>query len=491
MPTQQTSRTCLPSLHGIPTHEPAGDSTAGASSPEVAQSLPANYCPHQPHPTQQAFLNFTGQEALYGGAAGGGKSFALLMAALQYVHVPGYAALILRKDTQRLQLAGGLIPRSLEWLSGTQATWNASRKQWSFPTSGAAATLSFGYLASPHDKYRYGSSEFQFIAFDELTEFPQEDYLFLFSRLRRNRSLSHVPLRMRSASNPGGIGHLWVKQRFVEKQSAVGDADGALGSRSPHFFPARIADNPSLDADQYRLALSHLPPIQRERLLHGDWSVQAESQFRAEWLRYYTLMAGSDEQFEIADGAGRLSLVVRASDCRRFVTIDPACAGSEGRAPSDRASHGVIQVWDQPRGEHSQLLFLRDVWRGQVPFMDFCSQIRRTHAQWQPERLFIENEKLGVALVDTLRGEMPIETIATRGESKLVRAAPLLQKCERGEILFPRHNITWRQPLEAELLAWTGRDDQPTDQIDAAAYAARVCQDWSTGILVIQPVTWR
>ena len=157
------------------------------------------------------------KEALYGGAAGGGKSDALLMGALQYVHVPGYAALILRKDSQRLRLSGGLIPRSHEWLVG-KASWNGTDKRWVFPSG---ASIQFGYLDSTNDKYRYGSSEYQYIAFDELTEFMEEDYLFMFSRLRMTLGIEayNVPYRLRGASNPGGPGHDWVKSRFITKEA--------------------------------------------------------------------------------------------------------------------------------------------------------------------------------------------------------------------------------------------------------------------------------
>ncbi len=176
------------------------------------------YCPHDPWPKQRTFLDLPCKEAFYGGAAAGGKSDALLMAALQYVHVPNFAALILRKDTQRLRLSGGLIPRSHEWLAGSGATWNDNVRRWTFSTAGADATISFGYLKDSRDKYRYGSSEYQYIGFDELTEFPEEDYLFLFSRLRKTTDID-VPLRMRSASNPGNLGHHWVKNRFIPDEA--------------------------------------------------------------------------------------------------------------------------------------------------------------------------------------------------------------------------------------------------------------------------------
>ena len=478
-----------------PIQRPAPPEVTGG----VATQVPASrLSPHEPSPKQQQFLDLRCLEAFYGGAAGGGKSEALLMAALQYVHVPGYSALILRKDTQRLQLAGGLIPRSLEWFSGKGATWNAGRRQWLFPTSGPPATISFGYLNHPLDKYRYGSSEFQFIAFDELTEFTEEDYLFLFSRLRKVRALD-VPLRMRSASNPGGVGHVWVKQRFVAEARSSGRA----------FIPARIQDNPALDEREYRRSLSHLPPLLRERLMNGDWSVLEEGMFRADWLRYYVAVGQvsnlpqsrpgksetcpAAEQLEIRNAAGLPILVIPAANCRRFCTVDPAGTSadkareSRGRPPS----YSVIQVWDQPRGEAAKYLFLRHQWRGRVGFDGLCKVLRGVHENWRPERIWIENEKLGQATVDLLHADLPVETISTSGRDKVTRAAPLILKFERGEVLLPLLNTTWRQDFEAELLSWTGRDDQPCDQIDAAAYAAIAAATNLTGVLTLHHLTVR
>ena len=130
------------------------------------------YIRHAPHAKQAAFLLLPQLEALFGGAAGGGKSDALLMAALQYFDVPGYAALILRTTKQSLTLPGGLIPRSHEWLHGTGARWRASENTWYSPEG---ASLTFGYLRSEDDRYRYASSEYQFIGFEELTEFRRAE----------------------------------------------------------------------------------------------------------------------------------------------------------------------------------------------------------------------------------------------------------------------------------------------------------------------------
>jgi hypothetical protein len=213
------------------------------------------YCPHAPTIRQKEFLDLQCLEALYGGAAGGGKSDALLMAALQYAHVPGYSALLLRRTYADLALPEAIMDRSKAWLMGSGAQWNDRDKRWTFPSG---ATLTFGYLDNDRDRYRYQSAAFQFIGWDELTQFPKGWYLYLFSRLRRLEK-HDVPLRMRGASNPGGIGHEWVKARFVdEPEDRV-------------FVPAKMSDNPHLDQMSYMRSLEQLDPVTRAQLLEGRW----------------------------------------------------------------------------------------------------------------------------------------------------------------------------------------------------------------------------
>ncbi len=215
------------------------------------------------------------------------------MAALQYVDVPGYAALLLRRTYRDLSLPGALMDRAESWLRPTDARWDHETHSWRFP---AGSTLTFGYLQYEGDKYTYQSAEFQFIGADELTQFSESQYTFMFSRLRRPTcpnhppgvpedkdcpncqriaDLSRVPLRMRWASNPGGAGHEWVKQRMLVEGPSAGRP----------FVPASLADNPHIDRESYVRSLSHLDPITRAQLLAGDWTVRAEGKkFRREWF---------------------------------------------------------------------------------------------------------------------------------------------------------------------------------------------------------------
>jgi predicted phage terminase large subunit-like protein len=218
----------------------------------------SEYCAEKPSITQKVFLRTNTLEALFGGAAGGGKSSALLMSALQYVDVPGYSAILFRRTFADLSLPGALMDRFRSWMANyDDVHWNANSYVATFPSG---ARISFGYLNNTNDYLRYKGSEFQFIGMDEVTEIRESDYRYLFSRLRRPNSgeLAKVPLRMRAASNPAPN---WVRQRFI--------VEGETTNRI--FVPSLLTDNPGIDADSYRQALASLDPIERRRLEEGDW----------------------------------------------------------------------------------------------------------------------------------------------------------------------------------------------------------------------------
>lgn len=227
--------------------------------------LPRAYCPLEPTLKQEWYLRRDELEAFFGGSAGPGKSIGLLMAALQYVDVPGYHGLLLRPSLGEFEQPGGLMEVAHDWLDTTDAYWNGAKRSWTFPSG---ATIRFGYLATPADIKIYKGPSYSFCGFDELTSFPEGLYRAMFRVLRQAKGrLDDIPLRMRSASNPGDIGHHWVKARFIEKKTRV---KGAI------FVPATIHDNPHLDYEQYLLSLAHLSPIDRERLIKGDWDVTEE-----------------------------------------------------------------------------------------------------------------------------------------------------------------------------------------------------------------------
>ena len=206
---------------------------------------------------------------MYGGAAAGGKSDALLMAAFQHVDIPGYAALLLRRTYTDLILPNSLLDRAHAWLGPTAANWNGDSKTWEFP-SGAKVT--FGHLDSERDKYRYDGPEFQLIGFDEGTQFTETQYLHVgFGRRRRPASgpAHEIPLRTLMGTNPGGVGHAWVKQRFLIE----GPSQGRI------FVPARMEDNPFIDREAYEKSLMELDPVTRQQRRWGDWDAREEGKW--------------------------------------------------------------------------------------------------------------------------------------------------------------------------------------------------------------------
>lgn len=255
------------------------DQSIDTRSADAILTLPPRlYCPHVPTSKQLAFVVCPRVEAFFGGAAGPGKTEGLLMGALQLVERPRYSALLLRRTFRQLNQSNSIMNRARQWLANSDAVWNNADKRFSFPSG---ATLTFGNLDSEDDVYQYDSSEFQYIGFDELTSFTKPQYTYLFSRLRTTRD-NPVPLRMRSASNPGNRGHDWVKERFM-----IGQPLEALQREFPmrFFLPARIADNPHLRGDEYLASLANLDSVRRRQLLEGDWNVMPSGNlFRREWF---------------------------------------------------------------------------------------------------------------------------------------------------------------------------------------------------------------
>lgn len=212
---------------------------------------------HIPFDNQLFFLTYPSEELLYGGQAGGGKSDALLMAALQYINEPDYSALILRRTYQDLSQPNAIMDRAKKWLDpfvkNGIVSWSNQTKTFTFPSG---ATLSFGYLSHDNDLDQYQGSELQFVGFDELTQFTEKQYKYLHSRLRKLKK-SDIPIRMRAGTNPGGRGHDWVKKRFIQGDIA--------------FIPSSYKDNLYLDTVEYTKSLEKLDELTKRQLMYGDW----------------------------------------------------------------------------------------------------------------------------------------------------------------------------------------------------------------------------
>ncbi len=227
-----------------------------------------------PQPRQAEFMSRFETEALYGGAAGGGKSDALLAEATRQVDNPNYRGIILRKTFPE---CSELIDRSCDMYLGAypNAKFNDNKHCWTFPSG---AKIYFGSMQHRTDRTKYQGKRFDYIAFDELTHFTWDEYSYMFSR---NRSGGEgLRCYIRSSTNPGGIGHAWVKSRFISGKKPFQtyydeiDLGGKKFLRSRIFIPSTIYDNKILlkNSPEYLASLSSLPTAEKKALLYGDWN---------------------------------------------------------------------------------------------------------------------------------------------------------------------------------------------------------------------------
>lgn len=262
----------------------------------------------KPNPGPQTrFLALGCYEALYGGAAGGGKSDALLAGALRHVDKPRYKAIIFRRTYPELERS--IIERSRQIIPAAfpGVKYNEQKHAWRFPSG---ALLFFGHLEHEHSVMDHQGAEYQYIGFDELTHFTESQYRYMLSR---GRSVDGIPVRIRGATNPGGSGHEWVfkrwapwldpesqvkanpgevlyfintpdGERFVEKGTL--DHEG-LPAQGRVFVPALLEDNPKGDPT-YAAKLANLDPVRREQLRNGNWLIKPAKglYFKRGWFKF-------------------------------------------------------------------------------------------------------------------------------------------------------------------------------------------------------------
>jgi len=223
---------------------------------------------------QTDFLAADEKDVLYGGAAGGGKSFAMLIDPLRSCHIKGHRALILRRSMPELR---ELIDKSRELYPKAfpGAKFREVEKIWNFPSG---AKIEFGFLEKDADVYRYQGQAYSWIGFDEITHLPTEfGWNYLASRLRTTDPA--IKTYLRCTANPGGVGAHWVKKRYLESDEPNKSFVGSDGL-TRKFIPAKLADNPYLAKDgEYERMLLSLPPIQRKQLLEGNWEVNEGAAF--------------------------------------------------------------------------------------------------------------------------------------------------------------------------------------------------------------------
>jgi len=404
-----------------------------------------------PNPGPQTqFMSSTAFEALYGGAAGGGKSEALLVEALRHVHLPGYSAILFRRTYPELEQS--LIKRSHEIYPRLGGEYRVHQKMWLFPIQ---SRILFGHLEAKHSQYLYQSAEFAYIGFDELTSFEEEQYLYLFSRAR---SSAGITVRVRAATNPGGVGHEWVKKRFIaplepmemgyfrridERDTRVApDTPGAL---SRQFVPATVRDNPYIMSRDplYLQRLESLPLVERERLLLGNWDIAPVGNvFQADWFK---IVAG--EPKNVARWVRCWDLAVSVKTSADYTASARVGFGEDGT------------------------LYIADVMRFRAEWPVTRQRIVAKALEEPGVMVAVEKVAFQLAAIQELRrvpelAATPLVEV-TPDRDKLSRAYTWSHRAEAGHVALV--DGPWVPGFIAECVAFSGDGTTHDDQVDAVS----------------------
>ena len=510
------------------------DNTLGKAlltNPVTGELAWTKYIKEKPSAKQLAFCMLPHREALFGGAAGGGKSSALLMCALQFVDVPKYNAIIFRKSLADLERAEGLLDRAWDWLSpwinAGEVAYDASTHRFLFAEGGS---LTFGFIGSATAWEHYQGGAYQNVMWDELTQHSERYYNEMKGRLRRGlcnshegrtvnghldplpfdpecpscqeyRLVSRVPLRIRSTSNPGGQGAQWVKKHFklkrtkdtkyiastrgiTEEQAALYVKGGGTGweggDPTKPYIPSFYTDNPGLDHEAYKTSLADITDEERfAELAKGDWEYTNNGRFKKQWfVRRYRLVGGYVRVLA-EDGKDQYSFHV--NQLRKYIIVDVAASEREGVAgesfmvttsgaqtlPASWTCIGTFGITPK------QDLLILDVESFQKEVPEIFDHLKEACRKWRPMHVGIDAKGLGKAVAQmALQMGIPVQEILVH-HSKIQNSYEAQLRCRQGKVIIPSEDTSlWDVEEWLDLItAWRGFKDERDDEIDVLSNA--------------------
>lgn len=472
---------------------------------------------------QADFLSTEADIAIYGGAAGGGKTMALLMDPLRHVTIDRFTAGIFRRTSTEINDPGGPWDTTFQIYPYAGGQPVQSRLKWKFKK----CSISFRHLEHVSELPSMGGSQYCGIYFDELTTFEEEMFWFMLSR---NRSICGVKPYIRATCNPepdSWVSRLlewWIDQDSgdpIEERSGVlrwmlrrgndiewGDSREEVVERNREFLmeqielsasgtkarasdfvksftfiPARIGDNKILieQNPEYLGNLISLPEAERNRLLRGNWKRVTKGLIDEDKLQWYSIKGDS---YMIGKQDYHIGL------CKRFATIDTA--GGKDRIDSDKTksrSYSTCGIWDSHRSGDGSMLFLRDMFHEQMEFTEMRERIPAFLSKHNCRVVVIEDATTGAALASEFRKlGLTVEMVPTRlpkqregSETRGAKyeraiAAGLFQLIENRCLCLPVDRPKWVRDYLDEVLAWRGMAKDRADQIDVTSYAAYRCR---------------
>jgi predicted phage terminase large subunit-like protein len=405
---------------------------------------------------QTQFLSSKADIVLYGGAAGGGKSYALLLEALRNIHVQGFGAVIFRRTSPQIRAEGGLWDTSATLYP--QFGFRSRETQWIY-TNGNK--ISFSHMEYEKDRFNWQGSQIPLIGFDELTHFTKTQFFYLLSR---NRSVCGVKPYMRATTNPDP--NSWVRDFidwWIDKEGFaipersgvmryfVNIADEIRWSDSPErlkekygveaksftFIPAKLDDNKILmDSDPgYKASLLALPRIERERLLGGNWNIsEAGGIFQIDWFQRYKDLPQGGYYAQSWDTAVK---------------------------DKQHNDYTVCTTWYVVNNTYYLAHMLQD----KLQYPQLKSAMLKLANDFNPRKILIEDKASGQSILQDLRqsSRLPIVAIMPKTD-KLTRANLASRHVEAGRVYIP-YSSSWLTEFERQVFSFPSENKEDHDDI--------------------------